>query len=350
MSETPAHRTPESPDAAAEPAPPAEESAATADRVSPYDEPRRAKRDVIPWFYAIGFIILAVAIGYMWRFPPETPAPAQPPAQLQALDQQVHALETRVGSLEQRPAPTEGVDLGPLTARVAALEKRLPSDIPARLTALEQKPAGDQQLAGRVDALAGRTDAADARAQAGMTELNRRLDADEVRLAAMEKAAAGLAALTRRADALARLQAAQAALDGGQKLGDIPGAPPALARYANAAPPTEAGLRLAFPDAAKAAREASRPDTVNKPFLTRIWGQAQELVTVRQGDHVLVGNPEAGILARAQTALDAGDLAGAVAAVGSLQGTAAEAVAGWLANAKALLAARAALATMAERV
>jgi len=64
---------------------------------------------------------------------------------------------------------------------------------------------------------------------------------------------------------------------------------------------------------------------------------------------VLVGDPAAGVMARARSALDGGDLAGAVAAVGSLSGSAADAMAVWLADAKALLAARAALVNLAER-
>jgi len=64
---------------------------------------------------------------------------------------------------------------------------------------------------------------------------------------------------------------------------------------------------------------------------------------------VLVGDPAAGLLATAQTELDAGDLAGAVRSVGALTGPAAQAMAGWLAQAKSLLEARAALATWAAQ-
>ena len=44
----------------------------------------------------------------------------------------------------------------------------------------------------------------------------------------------------------------------------------------------------------------------------RIWARAQDLVTIRRGDHVLVGDPAAGLLAERADELDAGDLAGAV--------------------------------------
>ena len=70
-------------------------------------------------------------------------------------------------------------------------------------------------------------------------------------------------------------------------------------------------------------------------------------MTVRQGDRVLVGDSAAGVLARARNALDAGDLAGAVAAVSTLSGPPAAAMAGWRADAQAVLDARAGLAAMA---
>ena len=110
-------------------------------------------------------------------------------------------------------------------------------------------------------------------------------------------------------------------------------------------------MKLAFPAAAKAASEASVPAApAEASALDRVWTRAQSLVTVRQGDRVLLGDPAAGVLARAKRALDAGDLAGAVAALGDLQGPAAQAMAAWRADAQALLGARAALAEMAAKI
>jgi hypothetical protein len=73
---------------------------------------------------------------------------------------------------------------------------------------------------------------------------------------------------------------------------------------------------------------------------------AQTGMVVRQGDQVVIGDEAAGALARAQAALNAGDLAGAVAVVSGLSGPPAAAMAGWVADAKALLAARAGLTDM----
>jgi len=79
----------------------------------------------------------------------------------------------------------------------------------------------------------------------------------------------------------------------------------------------------------------------------RLWVQAQGLVTVRQGDRVLIGDPAAGVLAHARADLEAGDLAAAVADVAKLEGAAAQAMSAWLEQARSLLQARAALAAWA---
>ena len=176
-----------------------------------------------------------------------------------------------------------------------------------------------------------------------------RVTADEARLAALEKPSQTPGQLADRTSRIARIQAAFIALSVGRPLGEIPDAPPALSRYATVAPPTEAALRLVFPAAAQAALAAAHPAPADQPVLKRLWAQAQDLVTVRQGDHVLLGDPAAGVLARAQTALDAGDLAAAVAALASLSGPQAQALAPWLDHAHGLLAARAALATLAAQ-
>ena len=63
----------------------------------------------------------------------------------------------------------------------------------------------------------------------------------------------------------------------------------------------------------------------------------------------MVGNPCRVILNRARTALDAGDIAGAVAAVETLKGQPGQAMARWLADAKALVDARSALAQLAAQ-
>lgn len=378
-----------------QPAPPQDEPAALHRRLNP-----------VPVLYAAGFVILAAAVIWLWQNPALQPTqPRIDPAQIAALQQHVQALEQHVAQLEQRPVP-QPPDLKPVEARIGALEHRQGPDLAPldqrvtgldqnvtalqqqatgldqKVTALEQRPQlpGDvatrvdlAALAARIDALAGREDQLATRQQGLETNFGNRIDAADGRIGALqhdaadlsglagqvqatdkrvdvvEKQAGQVSGLADKAGRIGRIQAAQAALDAGQALGDIPGAPPPLARFAQAKPPTEAGLRLSFPAAARAAEEASRPPTEGRPFLDRMWTRAQDLVTVREGDRVVVGDPAAGVVARARRALGAGDLAGAVAALDGLSGPAAQAMAEWTAQAKSLLDARAALATLAAR-
>jgi hypothetical protein len=331
-----------------EPEPPALPPPETPEEPAPPPPPQpAAKRHILPWLSGAGFLILAAGLVWVWLHPLNEPPAATP---VVALAQPLAALEARLARLEQRPAaamPTgQAPDLGPLTARVAALEQRqVPNlgPLESRIAAVEARPPADSQMAGRIDALSARADALETALRTAQSDLTRRLDADDARIATAERNASQISALADRVGRAARGQAAELALNAGQKLGDIPGAPPALARFAAAPPPTEAALKLAFPPAAREALAAARPPTEGKPLLARLWAETQDLVTVRQGDRVLVGDPAAGVLERGRTALDAGDLAGAVAAVGALTGAPAQAMAGWLADARALLEARAAL-------
>lgn len=296
-----------------------------------------ARHSILPWLSAAGFVVLAGAIVWVWQNPLLPP----PSAQSGALEQQVVALEARVARLEKQP-PTAAPNLTTLEARVAALEQRQPAaaaappnlgPLTARLDALEHQQAAD--LAPMEVRISRLEDAG----HKVLTDVTQKLASEDARFAALEKTSSQAV----------RISAARQALDAGHKLGDLSGAPPALARYATIDPPTEASLRLAFPAASQAALAASRPSVDGQPLLSRIWARAQDLVTIRRGDQVLVGDPAAGLLATARTALDAGDLAGAVRSVGTLTGPAAQAMAGWLAQARALLEARAALASWAAQ-
>jgi len=312
------------------------------------------------------------------------PAPAPPP--------NLAPLESRIVALERRPeaAAAAPTDLGPLTARLDSALAKQASDlqgIATRLDALDgqQATAATQQAADlqgvatrldtiegqqaaaakqqasdlqavttRLDAMEGQQATAAKQQASNLQGITTRLDTVEGRLAAVEKQGGGIAGqisgITERAQRITRVQAATAALEAGQRLGDIPGAPPALAQFALDAPPTEAGLRLSFNKAAEAAQRASQPAIMDsQPFASRLWTRAQQAVTVRQGDHVLLGDPVSGVLDHARQALDAGDLSGAVNVLNGLAGPAAAAIADWVGQARALLEARAALASMAAR-
>ena len=290
---------------------------------------------------------------------------------LAALEPKLSELEPKISALEQRPGPSPP-DFGPIIAQVSAgfakqdaeLSKQAAGllDLAGQLDAVQRRAAellsiqaaGLQDLAGQIDA-AQKQDAEQSSKQgASLQELTNRFGALEGRVAATEKQGSSIAGrldgIADRAQLVARTQVMTNALEAGQPLGDIPGAPPALARFAHEAPPTEGGLRLSFNTAAEAAQHASQPAAMDsQPFAARLWTRAQQVVSVRQGDNVVVGDPVNGVLARARQALEAGDLSGAVSALDGLSGPAAAAVADWIGQARALIDARAALATMAAR-
>jgi hypothetical protein len=288
------------------------------------------RRDLVPWLYGLGFLVLAAAIFYLWYFPGVMSESADDKSATQGIVQRLADIDSRLTRLEQPPT----IDPGKIVARLDALEGRV----------------GDQaQLATRLDALSGRIESLSGRDQTGIDAARQQIAELATRVATLAANAGNIEVVTQRLNRIARLQAASFALAVGRAIGDIPDAPDALTRFAHVPPPTDADLRIRFPQAEKAALDAHQPDQGNIPFLGRVWDRAQGLVTIRRGEDVVVGNPTAVILNRAQNALDAGDLASAIGAVESLKGLPRQAMASWLSDAKALLDARSAIAQLAAQ-
>ena len=249
---------------------------------------------------------------------------ATPGASPQALD----ALAGRVATLETRPAapaapapvPTEAINaaVAPLAARLATVEQR-PAPPPAAT------PESVAQLGQRIAALEGRAAASD----------------QTPRIAAVERRVAVVHAAT------AMLHLLSAGKPLGPALGLLPATiepPAALGAFAATPPPTEAELRRDFAPAARAARLGSTPESGDAQ--TAVRGFLSGLVTVRRGEEVVIGTSDSTALASAEARLNAGDLAGAVAALAPLSPGAAQAIAPWKARAQALLDARAALSAL----
>jgi hypothetical protein len=298
----------------------------------------QAAPSTTPLLGAVVALTAVVVIGgfILWR---STSSLSTQLAQTQA---QLASLDARIGKLEARPDPTP--DLRPLQQRLTTLEQKPPPQ--AQLDA-----AGQQQLAslaGRVDGITARQDQLGVRSQQDTEKLTADIAALNTKLAAVSQTGTQITALASQQTLTSRLQIAAAALAAGRPVGDIPGAPPALARFATKAPPTEASLRLSFDEAAEAARRAGQPAPANAPFFDRLWARAQSSVVVRQGDKVIVGDPLSTVIEQARRQLDAGDLAGAVSALAGLTGPAATAMAPWRGEAQSLLDARAALISAAR--
>lgn len=282
---------------------------------------------------------------------------------LSTLEPKVSALEPKVADLEPRMSALEP-KLSALEPKIAALEPKIAdlepkvATLEPKLTALENRPPPPPPdfgpITAQLDAGLAKQNAALSKQSSDLQGLTNRVNTVEARVTATEKQGSAIAGqlggIAERNQRIVRLQTATAALEAGQKLGEIPGAPPALARFATEAPPTETALRLSFNSAAEAAQHASQPAIMDdQPLAAKLWTRAQQSVSVRQGDRVLLGDPVSGVLAHARQALDAGDLAGAVSALNGLAGPAAAAMADWVGQARALLEARAALAAMAGR-
>ncbi len=358
-------------------------------------DPPARKTDGLPILYVLGALVLGAAGWYIYTHPPggvqgedlvakydglnsriaaleERKGPDVAP-----LQKQVAALEARLSSVEQRPAtpgasgtpvpPTPASDPAAVAAKTdAAPTDAATGDLASRVAALDKRLTAAEQGVAQVDGKIGPLDARVAAADTKLGQVGATVDtAIAARLAAAEASTtarvnqigtqlgaqvdAKVGALTDTARALASAQAGAAALASGQKLGAIAGAPPALARYATVAPPTEFALKQSFGAAADAATRASVPDTGgDRPFLSRLWSRAQQSVSLREGDRVLVGDPVTGTLAKARRALDGNDLAAALAALQGLSGPPRDAMAEWMGQAQGLLDARAALAQMAR--
>jgi hypothetical protein len=274
-----------------------------------------------------------------------TVSPASP--DLRPLQARLDAVEVKVAAIMARPTGTPpGPATSPATADQIAGEPDVRS-LAARLDALERQQAQQTPDAARVETLQAQINALSAHNSA---DLSGRLDAVEHGLGEIAASQTKLAGTSDRVTRLAQVNAVEVALAAGRPLGSMTDAPPALTRFATTAPPTEAGLRLAFAAAAQQALQVSLPDTDGKPFFDRILARLQDfrLITVREGDRVVIGNSTAAILTHARVLLDVGDLVGATKAVATLTGPPAAKMAQWLADATALQAAREALASLAE--
>jgi hypothetical protein len=257
--------------------------------------------------------------------PPAAPAP--PDTATADLQKQLASLAARLDRLSSQTAQQSSA--APSATEVATLA--------ARLDALAQRQSQDNETT-RQQAQAMNTQAETVQKQ--LATLTSQTDT----LAQAKDALPKLAAKT---DRLAELVTVSDKLRLGQPIGTVQNAPPALARFTATAPPTMASLRLSYGDAARKAGELARPAPAQARFWDRVWLRVSDLVVVRRGDQVLVGDPAAGVLAHAGRLVDAGDIPGAVAVLKQLPAPAAAAMAGWVGQAQSLIDAQAALAQMA---
>ncbi len=250
------------------------------------------------------------AVGCLWggvATPDPPPTPAAPPPEITELRTRLEAAEAEARAAAERLASVQQS-----LARSAAAAEVQAREAAQRLAAMQQSlaqsEAGAQALAQRIAPLAERVEAA---------------EASTARLVLVETL--------------------RSRLDAGQSLGPVlsrlPGeAPPALARFADTAPPTEPALRLAFEEVVRTARARvaeTQPRGIGSLF------------TIRRGDEVIWGDANEAMLERARRALTAGDLSGALGHLGELPDSHRAPMAEWIGQAQSLVAARAVLRDLA---
>ncbi|KAA0686585.1 COG4223 family protein [Azospirillum brasilense] len=355
-------------------------SAYTASSYEPprYEAPREERKSGAGFATAVSLIALlvgAAALSQPWWGPrvPGWPtaggsaapvATAPTPQADPALRNQIQQLSERLAKLEQRPAAapaegnaTAGIDqqtldnaVGQLTARIQQLEER-PQAAAAAAAPAEPDPRV-AQLTEQLGQVQQRVDAVGNEAQAA-GQIRQEVDALKQELAAVNQA------VETRRDAATAAQALvlasgqlRSALAAGQPFqqelqavravasGDAQVTQPleAVAGYAAKGVPTQPQLTDRFSAMASDIVRADNQGEGND-WVEQVTGKIATLVTVRRSGGDAVGDGASAVVARAEAALQDGNLGGAVKELAALKGPAAQVAAPWIADAKARLAA-----------
>ncbi len=324
-----------------------------------------------------GALAAAAALGGLYAARPDLFAQPAPAIDLSPIDDtlaeqagRLDAIDARIGEIAALPAAqADPSAIDGLRAELADRVEALAAEVESNRATLDVLEGRVAQVEARPPVMAGDAETATAEVMAEMraaldaqrAEIDQLADQARERLAAAEEQTAAL-----RADAAASAQAAvaraalsrlQAALDAGGPfagaIGDLSGAtqapiPDELLAAADTGVPTLADLRASFPEAARAALDASIRAGVDPTagpverigaFLRTQTG-ARSTVP-RQGE-----DPDA-LLSRAEAALAEGRLAESIGLIDGLPEPGREAMGGWRAAAEARLAALAAADALA---
>jgi uroporphyrinogen-III synthase len=246
-------------------------------------------------------------------------------------DPAVADLRSRLEALEGRPAaaPTEATPSAETDKEMAVLR----AEIATLRTALQ---ALDQSVTGQREQTKALGDALGARSAGEQKAL----------VAARASAVIGVAArLSAALDSglpfTADLNLLAPLAQGDAKLTEVAAA---LQPYAQAGVASRAALAASFPAVAKA---ALADDLADDSFGQRVLGKIRSIISLRRVGDDVPGDSVEAKLARAEAALDAGDLAKAVDLVKSLPPQTNKATQAWLARAEAHLAANRAIDALA---
>ena len=239
----------------------------------------RPRRSFWPLLGLIGFLLLAAGEAYLWKLYKSRPDDS---AELAALQSQVTALQQQPAPAPAAPAPVASAP--PPAAPDVGLGQKLAA-VAAQVDAMQTQFAADHGVLTTLQANA--VDLGKLTADIGAVETE--ATADHAALLTLQSSLAALNKLTGQVSTLGQIDAARMALDAGRPLGTIANAPPALARFADAAPPTEASLRLGYPAAARAAARASSAGVDKHRYWASVVARLEGLITISNGAHVIVG-------------------------------------------------------------
>lgn len=269
---------------------------------------------------------------------------------LQAQQQKLAALETTVAELAARPvvpAVAPGDEGGQLQAMLGDLTARM-AEQQRQLDELAARPATDGGSAEQLQSFAAQAQALEAQIAAAADAAEKRISAAESQAAQLQDSAD---AANRRARVSAAAAALQAALSSGgareTALADLQAAgvePPAVLTGEVA---TLAQLRAEFPAAARDGLAAAlKSSSANDGAMGVIGNFLRVQTGARSVEPREGGDPDA-VLSRADAAVKAGDIAGALEQIGALPQPGQDAMSGWVAQARTWVEANAALSALA---
>jgi hypothetical protein len=253
-------------------------------------------------------------------------------------DPAVAELRSRVEALEGRPAaaPPTGTPAAPPAMPAGEADKEIAvlraeiTTLHTALQALDQSVTGQREQTKALGEAMGTRNAGEQKALVA------------ARASAVIGVAARLsAALDSGLPFAADLNLLAPLAQGDAKLTEVAAA---LQPYAQAGVASRAALAASFPAVAKA---ALADDVADDSFGERLLGKVRGIVSLRRVGDDVPGDSAEAKLARAEAALDAGDLAKAVDLVKSLPPQTARATSAWLARAEAHLAAKRAIDALA---
>lgn len=278
------------------------------------------------------------------------------------------ALAAELAALRSAPAPAAdmsgvqaALDQATAAARTASEAQ---AALEARIVALESRPAAEavppaalDELRAEVQALRGQMDQRSTGDAAAQEQIAAAVAVAQERILQAEEEAARLRgeseASARRMMVQAAIARVATAIDSGASL------VPAVAELEAAgvtAPdalkvtvPTITQLQAGFPQAARDALAVARKEAAGDTLTGRVGAFLMAQVGARSLDAREGDDPDA-ILSRAQGAVDQGDIATAVAELGSLPPSGQAALGDWLAQAQARVAALEALTALSQSV